>query len=78
VRPAATARSAKAAVTRSVSLPSWITRAPPVAMRLPAPTVSVATSTGPGSVGRRKKADTASGSGAGMTRASARRATPST
>ncbi len=78
MRPVAAARSEKAAVTRTISLPSCRTRAAPVAMRRPPRTSSVCTSTGPGSVGRRKKADTTSGSGIGMTRASARSATPST
>jgi hypothetical protein len=60
-----------AAVIRTASLPSWERRAAPVAMRCPGRTISVRTSAGPGRVGRRKNAETTSGSGAGMTRARA-------
>jgi hypothetical protein len=78
VRPPGATRSENEAVTRIVSLPSCSIRAVPVAMRRPPRATSVWISTAPDRVGRRKNAETTSGSGIGSTRASARSEMPRT
>jgi hypothetical protein len=59
-------------VARTTSLPSWVSAASPNAMVRPRRMTDVRTAAGPAVPGRRKKPDTTTGSGNGMSSASAR------
>ena len=59
-------------MTRTTSLPSWVSAASPKAVLRPLRITDVLTAAGPAVPGRRKKPDTTTGSGNGMPRASAR------
>ncbi len=59
-------------MTRTTSLPSWVSAASPNAVLRPLRITDVLTAAGPAVPGRRKKPDTTTGSGNGMPSASAR------
>src|SRR5215469_3004500 len=70
--PSAPPSRAKAAVARTMSLPSWVSAASPNAMVRPLRITDGRIPAGPAAPGRRKKPDTTTGSGNGIASPSAR------